>query len=63
MSNLIFSEKQTRGLGWPCNTYLSVMALREPDLEAKTNIPTKIYDDNLKKIRQKSVPNGLWIKG
>ena len=44
------SEKNTKGPWWPCNAHLSIIALREPDLELiKANILTKIHNDYINK--------------
>ena len=40
----------TRGPWWPCNAHLSIIALREPDLELiKANILIKIQNDYINK--------------
>ena len=47
-----FSRQQfnTRRPWWPCKAHLSIIALREPDLELiKANILTKIHDDYINK--------------
>ena len=42
--------KRIRGPWWPCNPHLSIIALRESDLELiKANILTKVHDDYINK--------------
>ena len=48
--NHFLGNIRTRGPWWPCNAHLSIIALREPDLELiKANILTKIHNDYIYK--------------